>query len=201
MQKDLLTTILARRSIRRYTSQPVPHELLKQVLSAGICAPSAHNSMPWKLVAVQSSEGKQKLCSALGMRFEADLRKAGMSDEEILRRTTRSSVIFSSASVLIVPFMKTEFPNNLLDSSAAIEVQLAVQSVALAAGQMLLAAHALGLGMCWFAAPLFCAQEISRACEIDSKLWQPQCLLTLGWPDETPKEKKLPMMEEMVIFR
>lgn len=201
MQKDLLTTILSRRSIRRYTSQPVPHELLKQILSAGICAPSAHNSMPWKLVAVQSSEGKQRLCSALSMRFETDLRKAGLSDEEILCKTARSSAIFSSASVLIVPFMKTELPNNPLDASTMIEVQLAIQSVALASGQMLLAAHALGLGMCWFAAPLFCVQDISQACGMDSKLWQPQCLLTLGWPDEAPKEKKPPMMEESVIFQ
>ena len=48
--------IFSRRSIRKYTKQQVPDELVKLLLEAGIYAPSARNLQPWHFVVVQKEQ-------------------------------------------------------------------------------------------------------------------------------------------------
>jgi nitroreductase len=62
---------------------------------------------------------------------------------------------------------------------------MGVQSVALACGQLLLAAHAEGLGGVWVCAPLF-AQESAQASLNLPATWDPQGLLLLGFPSRIP---------------
>lgn len=49
---DALEAIFTRRSIRRYTAEPVSEEDLKTILEAGMNAPSANNRQPWHFVVV-----------------------------------------------------------------------------------------------------------------------------------------------------
>jgi F420 biosynthesis protein FbiB-like protein len=195
-----IEAMLKRRSIRRYAARPVEQAVLNQILLAGINAPSAHDSRPWKVVAVTSPAGKQRLTAALSSRFQKDMEAAGFSPQEVERRLSRSRSIFASAPVLVVLFARQSLPDNPLAKTKKTEELLTVQSVALAAGQMLLAASHLGLAGCWFAAPLFCPGEVCAACELDETLWAPQCLLTLGYPAEQPKEKAPPQLEDSVIW-
>ncbi len=197
---ELLQQILSRRSCRKYTGEPIPQELLEQILLAGACAPSAHDSRPWRFAVVISPDGKQRLMQALQSRFALDLRAAGFPPEEVDARLSRSVSIFSSAPVLVVAFMARSQRKNPLETSGTAERVMCIQSVALAAGQMLLAAHALGIGGCWFAAPLFCAEEVAAACGMDFTKWEPQCLLTFGWPDQPPKPKAAPTVAEAAFW-
>ena len=50
---DVIQTILSRRSIRKYTSQPVPQELIDELLKAAMSAPSAGNEQPWHFVVIR----------------------------------------------------------------------------------------------------------------------------------------------------
>jgi len=50
---DAMEVILTRRSIRKYTKQPVSAEVLKELLEAGMCAPSAGNRQPWCFVVIK----------------------------------------------------------------------------------------------------------------------------------------------------
>jgi len=47
-----MKAILNRRSIRKYTDQPVPERLLIELLEAAMCAPSAGNEQPWQFVVI-----------------------------------------------------------------------------------------------------------------------------------------------------
>ena len=49
---DALEAIFTRRSIRKYTSQPIPEELIEQILKAAMYAPSADNQQPWHFVVI-----------------------------------------------------------------------------------------------------------------------------------------------------
>ncbi|TCL75168.1 nitroreductase [Hydrogenispora ethanolica] len=51
-----MSTIFKRRSIRRYTAQPVTPAQLEMVLKAGMAAPSAENQQPWQFVVVDHRE-------------------------------------------------------------------------------------------------------------------------------------------------
>lgn len=50
---DVFEALLTRRSIRKFTADPVSDEDLRLVLKAGMCAPSAHNSQPWHFILVR----------------------------------------------------------------------------------------------------------------------------------------------------
>lgn len=195
-----MDVIVSRRSVRQYQSRPVEPDKLNLVLRAGICAPSAHDSRPWKLVAVASPDGRERLRLALARRFREDMESAGFAPGEIARRLERSQGIFSAAPVLLVLFARVSTPDNPLAPHKGVEPLLTAQSVALAGGQMLLAAHSLGLGACWFAAPLFCPDDVCDACGMAADSWAPQGLITLGYPEGESREKRPPTLEESVLY-
>jgi nitroreductase len=65
MEKNPMTTameaIFKRRSIRKYTNQPVTKEQLEQILQAAMAAPSGMNGMPWEFVAINDPAQMEKL--------------------------------------------------------------------------------------------------------------------------------------------
>ena len=52
MTGTVYQTMLKRRSIRRYTSQPLTSEQVTRLLEAAMAAPSGHNKQPWHFVTV-----------------------------------------------------------------------------------------------------------------------------------------------------
>jgi len=67
--KDLVDTILTRRSIRKYESKPIPKEVLEKILEAGRMAPSAMNRQSWHFVVVTDDAVKHELSNGLYNRF------------------------------------------------------------------------------------------------------------------------------------
>jgi nitroreductase len=61
---DIFEAIKNRRSIRRYRTDPVPQELLQQVLESARVAPSAANRQAWKFVVVTDDALRQALVPA-----------------------------------------------------------------------------------------------------------------------------------------
>ena len=53
---DMLDTVLARRSVRQYTEEPIPAEKLNAILYAGLAAASLKNRRPWEFVVVRDRE-------------------------------------------------------------------------------------------------------------------------------------------------
>ena len=53
---DALGAIFSRRSIRKYTEQPVSDEAVKELLAAAMAAPSAGNEQPWHFVVMDDRE-------------------------------------------------------------------------------------------------------------------------------------------------
>lgn len=58
---DLWEAILTRRSIRKFTSQLVSHDLIEKILRAGMQAPSARNKQPWHFIVIQDREMLDKI--------------------------------------------------------------------------------------------------------------------------------------------
>jgi nitroreductase len=77
------------------------------------------------------------------------------------------------------------------------EYLMATQSAANAGMQLLLAAHAEGLGSVWVCSPLF-AQEIVQAALELPKTWEPQAMYFLGYPMEIPQARERKSIKEIV---
>ena len=61
MNREVYNTILARRSIRKFTDKKVSHEDIRTLLEAGMAAPSACNLQPWSFVVVDEVERLNEL--------------------------------------------------------------------------------------------------------------------------------------------
>jgi len=64
INKTLSEAILERRATPSFDGAPIPAEDLKQILDAGLHAPSGYNMQPWRFIVVQSPEQKRRLRSA-----------------------------------------------------------------------------------------------------------------------------------------
>jgi coenzyme F420-0:L-glutamate ligase / coenzyme F420-1:gamma-L-glutamate ligase len=179
-----MNAIFSRRSIRRYRPEPVPRELLEQVLAAATWAPSAHNRQPWRFAIVQTDAAKSRLAEAMGARLQADLEADGVPEEVIAADVGRSNRRLTGAAVLVVVCLTMADMDRYPDERRqANERTMAVQSTAMAGQNLLLAAHALGLAGCWMCAPLFSQETVQRVLSLPRD-WEPQGLITLGYAAE-----------------
>jgi len=64
MSKELIQTIFARRSIRKYTHEPVSEADVKTLLEAAMAAPSASNLKPWHFIVVTERQTLDNLAEA-----------------------------------------------------------------------------------------------------------------------------------------
>lgn len=190
----------SRRSIRRYTDQPLPSALVARLLEAALWAPSAHNRQPWRFAALSTPEARQRLAAAMGERLRADLTADGAAADAIERDVSRSYSRISSAPLAVVVCLSMVDMDHYSDERrGAAEYVMAVQSVAMAVQNLLLAAHAEGLGACWMCAPLFCPAVVRAALDLPTD-WQPQALITLGYPAVEREATRQPL-ETRVLWR
>jgi len=186
----------SRRSIRRFRPNPVPDEILRRILETAIHAPSAHNLQPWRFVIVQGPEARTRLADALTDKMRADMAAEGAPLASIKARANRSRRRLVEAPVVILLCRDTE----TIRRDEPEEHHMGVQSVAAAGLQLLLAAHAEGLGGNWICWPLYAPAETSAALSLP-KTWTPQAMFFLGYPAETPGEKTLRAVDDVVIRR
>lgn len=70
---DVVTTILARRSVRSgFDARPVPEDLLRVIVECGLAAPSSKNARPWRLHVVTSRDMREAIATAAETAAGAD---------------------------------------------------------------------------------------------------------------------------------
>jgi len=197
---SLRDVIFSRRSIRRYRPEPVPHQLVERLLQAAIWSPSAHNRQPWRFAVVETQAQKVELAQAMGTRLRRDLVADNVPAEIIEADAGRSYSRITNSPVLILLCLSMVDMDVYADERRNHqEYMMTVQSVAMAGQNILLAAHDVGLGACWMCAPLFCLDVVKNTLKLPDD-WQPQALLTVGYPAETREKTRKPM-EMSVIWR
>jgi len=194
----LLKLMKSRRSIRRYTPEPVPPETIARLLEAATWAPSAHNRQPWRFAVLTAPADKARLALAMGHQWRNDRTANGDNPAEIDRDMTRSYARLTGAPVLMVVCASLTDMDIYPDERRRHEWLMAAQSAAMAAQNLLLLAHAEGLGACWLCAPLFAPEAVRAALELPAD-WEPQGLITLGYPAELREKTRQPVANKIKI--
>ena len=118
--KTTIEDLITRRSIRKYKPTQITQEELDTVLLAGTYAPTALNRQSPLLVAIQNKEIRDEISRLNGSVFPLE----------------RPGDPFYGAPTVIVVFADSTFKNGVKDAS-------------LVMGNLLNAAHAIGVGSCW----------------------------------------------------
>ena len=166
--------ILSRRSIRKFRPDSVPEDMLDQIIEAGLYAPSGRNHQSSVIIAITDPGLIARLSNA---------------NRQIWCKPEGINPFFGAPAVLVV-LDRADWRNRVYDGSLVI-------------GNMMLAAHSLGLGSCWvhrakeeFELPEWKDLLASVGLEGD---YEGIGHLVVGWPDgELPKP--LPRKEGRVFW-
>lgn len=153
---DVWEAIKGRRSVRRFADRPVERERLERLVEAAIWAPSAGNAQTWRFVIVADKESA-------------------------LRIKTVSPGLLGDPAALVA--ICQDLAEARRRSGTLGETFLAPVDAAMAAQNLLLAAHAEGLGACVIAS--FHRRAVARLLALESEV-EPILLVSVGWPAEAP---------------
>ena len=173
-----------RRSIRKYQNKVVPKEIILNVLIAAGCAPSAHNSQPWRFIIVENPSVKRELAERMAKELVLDLTSDGYTVDQKMQ--TERMQRFANAPALVIACLTMDnlrkFPD---EQRQKVERDLASESIGAALQNLLLTASDSGLGACWYCAPAFCKSTVREVLKIPQEV-EPSALVILGYPDEVP---------------
>ena len=181
---ETLQSIAARRSIRKFKSDPVPQDILKKILEAGTLAPSGKNKQPWKFYVVQGNKR---------MEMTREMQK-GITRLEGMGVGTGSAryslEVMKQAPVTVIIFNPTsKHPLLERDTLETYSDVVDIQSVGAAIQNMCLAAVDLGLGSLWICDVFFGYEEL---CAWLGEKGQMIAALSLGYTvqDSQPRPRR-----------
>jgi nitroreductase len=165
-----LELVRTRRSVRGYRPEPVPDDLLAQVLEAGRLAPTAANRQPIRIIVIHA---------------------AGREDE--LGRIYRRDWFLQAPLILCVCTVPADaWRRSSFDGKSYADVDAAIVM-----DHMVLAAASLGLGTCWVAHfdPAVAREVLGLPDEVEPVLFTP-----LGFPADQPRARERRPLAELVRY-
>jgi coenzyme F420-0:L-glutamate ligase/coenzyme F420-1:gamma-L-glutamate ligase len=177
--------VLARRTVRDFTPDPVNPEAVRRAIAAAITAPAPHHSTPWRFVVLESAAARDGLCDAMLEAWIADLRGDGFTEEQIARRVRRGEPL-RRAPLIVVPCLVLDaahtYPDPRRNTSERSMFEVAMGA---AVENLLIGLAAEGLGSCWISSTLFCQPVAARAMGVPED-WLPMGAVGVGHPASAP---------------
>ncbi len=199
---DVLEAIQARRSIRKYTDEPVPPEMVDRLLEAARAAPSTSNTQSWKFKVITDPETRARIGDvAYGQKFVArapviiacclDLDAFKDKGKQTLKLVLSGAVRPSMEMILRAARggKDKEFSPERVVINGTINVAIATEHI-------VLTATALGLSTCWIRA--FDAPAVHEILAVPEGLTI-VCLLTIGYPDQSPPARPRRSLNEITF--
>lgn len=185
---SVMEAIRTRRSIGRVKPDPVDKAVIEQLLEAAAWAPSHHNTQPWKFI-VMTGEGRNRLGE--GYANVAAALEPGLEGEQLEERRRKERTKAFRAPVVIAAVCSPSDDPRAVPAEELAAAQAAVQN-------LLLAAHAHGLGAIWRSGePMFHPRmKETFGLRADEDIVG---FIYLGYPDMTPTEpRRVPAAEKTV---
>ena len=199
---DVLEAIQARRSIREYTDEPVPPEMIDRLLEAARAAPSTSNTQSWKFKVITDPQTRARIKDvAYGQKFvaRAPVIIACCLDLDAFRekgKQTLKLVLSGAVRPSMEMILRAARGGKDREFSPERVVINGTINVAIATEHIVLAATALGLGTCWIRA--FDAPAVQEILAIPEGLTI-VCLLTIGYPDQSPPARPRRSLDEITF--
>lgn len=197
---DLDSAIKERRSIRKYMPGEIPQELLQEVLDTALWAPSGMNRQDWELVVVQGDH-LERLKEIVAKSKDYILpHLEELFSEKIIKISLQVFKDFGGAPAVVLVYIPKEIicHEKEMDERSRFHLEFKRHSRLLSASaliqNLLLVAHARGLGTCWMTGPLYMSQEINEF--LGRRQKELVSLITIGYPDQSPPA---PVRKEHVI--
>jgi nitroreductase len=178
----LFESMYTSRALRRFTPDPVPEDVIFQLIDAAIRAPTGHNSQDWRFVVVTDNAAKQRMQEwserAWTMAFEAYTDQSAIDALPRTQRLSIQSVKDMAHTLAQVPLIVVVCGLKGKHSSPGGSHFPAIQN-------MLLAARALGLGGSIFNLPMVGGKDLYELLAIPESNDIYACV-PIGYPTDKP---------------
>lgn len=193
-----LNTIFSRVSVRMFKPDPIPIDILKRIIEAGVRAPTAGGGQEWYFIIVVSEDKRKRIHDLLKKAhvvYAEKVRRKPMRRESIEKWIKAMEEGMYLAPVYIAGYVDLREPI-YSDNYRELERLWAHQSIAAAFENMILAAWSIGIGSVWLGVPLLMEKEFNEVLKPPSGL-ELAGILALGYPEEQPKPRKRRSLEEV----
>ena len=182
---ETLEAIHTRQSVGRVKPDRVPRELIEKILAAAVQAPNHYNVRPWRFV-VLTGASREKLGAAMAHSTKANKPDATADDLQKDRAKPLRAPVVIAVGVDKPGLTKAKEIENVCATAAAVQ-------------NMLLAAHALGLGAMWRTGPSATDPAIKHffGWEADQHLIG---FVYIGYPAEPPQPHERPSFEDRTTW-
>jgi nitroreductase len=210
--KDKLEFIYRRRSVRKFTDELVPDDVVHQLIDAAVHAPSGKNMQNWHFVVVRNKAIIQNMVALVEHKHEALLQYIPDGEKQkAFKGSVGYHTIFKNAPTVVLAYAGP-YPvpaDDLVAGPGLTEQEIdilkqtkpGIQNVAAALQNFHLAAAALGYGTCWMTGPTYAGAEISQLVGFSKEGFLLAALTPLGVPagsGASPARK--PVEEAMTII-
>ncbi len=192
---ELHALFSTRRSVRRFKPDLPPREVIESLIASAVTAPSASNKQPWRFLVVQRRELIEAMAAAVRAAVERIALAIDPAFEASFRAYGDYFTRFENAPLTIVPLFRaltvlSNMTTDQLDAGdasaiRAMERDSGLIGTSLAIENLLLAAHAAGLGASGMTGPLVAARDLRALLHVPPS-WELSALIPVGYPDETP---------------
>ena len=174
---------LLRKSVRRFSEEPVPPELVEAAVAEALTAPAPHHTRPVRFVWLQTRATRIRLLDRMKEQWRSDLADDGRPAESIERRVARGQILYDAPEV-VIPVLAPDGAHTYPDA-ARTDAEHTMFTVAVgAAVQALLVALAVrGLGSCWIGSTIFAADLVREELELPAD-WGPLGAIAIGYAEE-----------------
>ncbi|MCO5385807.1 nitroreductase family protein [Desulfosporosinus sp.] len=176
----MIKEIKMRRSIRKYTDEPVDDEKILELLESARLAPSGDNTQPWHFIVVKSELIRHQL--------------AQVSNNQ---KWMLTAPVFIVCVADIRSRIAEDVDLSLNENSPLAELKQIIRDTSISIGHIMLEAENIGLGTCWVA--WFIQEEIRPVLNIPVDKYVVG-IITLGYADETPKARPRKKLEELIHY-
>ena len=193
--RNFYNTIKLRRTVRMFSDEPVPREVIEDVIRSAGTAPSGANKQPWRFVAVSNAEMKHKIRVAAEEEerefYERRASERWLKDLKPFGTNPDKSFLDDVSWIVVVFALKTTDDGG--------QVYYLNESVGIATGMLLTAAHMAGLATVTHTpSPMGFLKEVLGRPDHE----RPYMLIPMGYPaaDATvPQIGKKPL-DEIAVF-
>lgn len=193
----MLDAIAARRSIRKFKTTPVAHEIIEEILRAGSLAPSSKNRQPWKFI-VTTGQAKEEVLAVMERGLEREAQQPLLPESAVYIGGAHNTLNIMRQAPAVIFVINTRGLDLLTPQNAENRVFeiCNAQSIGAAVENMSLAAVEAGLGSLWICDTYFAQQELCTW--LGGEL---AAAFALGYADEEPAPRPRKSWSETVEWR
>jgi coenzyme F420-0:L-glutamate ligase/coenzyme F420-1:gamma-L-glutamate ligase len=190
--------LLLRRSVRAFTDEPVPADVMQAAFAEALTAPAPHHSRPIRFLWLRDRTRRVRLLDAMAGQWRADLTEDGKTESSILKRVARGQLLYDAPEV-VIPVLTGEGRHDYPDI-ARNEAEHTMFTVAGgAAVQGLLVALAVrGVGSCWVGSTIFAPDVVRSELDLPAD-WEPLGTIAIGRPAGGLEPRVPASIDDLVI--